>query len=79
MTVESLDDAEDMMGHISIEDITKKLPMAARAFGFESTRERNSMVRKTREHLKAEMNWRGKDGEEQKKCQKRADQANKDV
>ena len=66
MTVESLEDAEDMMGHLSIEDITKKLPMAARAFGFESTGGRNSMVRQTREHLEAEMNLKGTEGDKLK-------------
>ena len=64
--MESLEDAEDMMGHLSIEDITKKLQMAARAFGFESTGGRNSMVRKTREHLEAEMNLKGTEGDKLK-------------
>ena len=56
MIVGSLEDAEDMMGDISIEDITKKLPIAARAVEFESTGGRNRMVKKTLAHSEAEKN-----------------------
>ena len=34
MKVESLKDAEDLMGDISIEDVTKNLPKAASAVEF---------------------------------------------
>ena len=37
MIAGSLEDAEDLMGDINIEDITKNLPSAARAVEFEST------------------------------------------
>ena len=52
--MESLEDAEDLLGEVSIEDITKKLPKTARTVEFESTRGGNKMVRKTPEHLEAE-------------------------
>ena len=61
MIVGSLEDAQDLMGVVSIEDITKKLPMAAGAVEFESTRRRNRLVKKTRENLAAEKNLRGKE------------------
>ena len=64
MIVESLEEAEDVMGDISIEDITKKLPMAARAVEFESTGGRNRLIKKTRDHLEAEKSLTGKEGEE---------------
>ena len=63
----SLEDAEDLMGDISIEDIVKNLPRAARAPEFESSGgEGNKLVKKTEEHLEAEKNLRGKDGDELK-------------
>ena len=64
--VGSLEDAEDLMGDISIEDITKNLPSAAGAVEFESTGGSNKLVKKTKEHLEAENHLRGKDGEELK-------------
>ena len=67
MLVGGLEDAEDLMGNINIEDIAENLPMAARAIEFESSGgERAKMVKKTKEHLDAEKNLRGKDGEELK-------------
>ena len=42
----SLEDAEDMMGDITIEDIKKKLPMAARAVEFGSTGGRNRLLKR---------------------------------
>ena len=38
MLVAGLEDAEDLMGDISIEDMVKNLPRAARAIEFESSR-----------------------------------------
>ena len=64
MIVGSQEDAEDLMGDISIEDITKNLPRAARAVEFESTGGGNKLVKKTEEHLEAEKNLQGKDGDE---------------
>ena len=46
MTVDSLEDAEVMMGDINIEDTTKKLPMAAGEVELESTGGRNKLVKK---------------------------------
>ena len=66
MIVESLEDAEDPMGDISIEAITKNLPNAAKAIECESTRGGNRLIKKTKEHLEAEKNLRGKDGDELK-------------
>ena len=51
---------------VKLEDITKKLPSAARAVEFEPTGGGNKLVKKTKEHLEAEKNLRGKDGEELK-------------
>ena len=45
--VESLEDAENILGDVSIEDISKNLPKAARAVEFESVRGRNKAVRET--------------------------------
>ena len=44
MLVNSLEDAEDLMGDISVEDITKNLPRAARAVEFESIGGGNKLV-----------------------------------
>ena len=66
LIVGSLEDAEDPMGDISIEDITKNLPNAAKATEFESIGGGNKLVKKTEEHLETEKNLRGKDGEELK-------------
>ena len=44
------------MGDISIEDITKNLPNAAKAIEFESTGGGNRLIKKTKEHLEAEEN-----------------------
>ena len=62
--VESLEDAENILGEVSTEDMSKKWPKAARSFEFESARGGNKAVRKTLEHLEAEKNLRGKEGEE---------------
>ena len=52
------------LGGIRIEDIAKNLPRAARAIEFESSRGGgNKLVKKTKEHLEAEKNLRGKDEE----------------
>ena len=53
MIVGSLDDAQDLMGDISIEDITKNLPSAAGAVEFESTGGSKKLVKKTKEHLES--------------------------
>ena len=67
MLVAGLEDAEDLMGDISIEDMVKNLPRAARAIEFESSRGGGAkMVKKTKEHLDAEKNLRGKDDDELK-------------
>ena len=66
MIVGSLEDAEDPMGDTSIEDITKNLPNAAKAIEFETTGGGNRLSKKTKEHLEAEKNLRGKDGDELK-------------
>ena len=66
MIVGSLEGAEDPMGDISIEDITKNLPNAAKAIEFESTGGGNRWIKKTKEHLEAEKILRGKDGDELK-------------
>ena len=52
------------MGEISIEDITKNSPSAARAVEFESIGGGNKLVKKTRGHLEAEKNLRGKNCDE---------------
>ena len=57
--MESLEDVEDVMGGISIEDITNNLPNAARAVEFESTEGGNELVKKTKE----QPNLQGKIGE----------------
>ena len=77
MIVGSLEDAEDLMENISIEDITKNLPRAVRAVEFESTARGNKLVKKTKVHLEAEKNLRGKDGDELKIAKN--DQAKKKV
>ena len=63
MIVGKLEAAEDVMGEISIEDITKCIPNAARAVEFETTR---GMInwKKTAEHLEAEKNLRRRMGGE---------------
>ena len=67
MLVGSLENAEDFMGDIRIQDITKNLPRAARAIELESSRGGGSkIVKKTKEHLEAERNLRGTDGDEPK-------------
>ena len=59
-----LEDAEDLMGDINIEGILENLPMAARAIEFEFSRGGGAkMVKKTEEHLEAEKNLRGKEGD----------------
>ena len=61
MLVADLEDAEDLMGTISIEDMVKNLPRAARATEFESSSGGGAkMVKKTKEHFDAEKNLRGK-------------------
>ena len=67
--MERLEEAQDLMGEVSIEDITKNLLTAAKAVEFESKVGRNRLVKKTREHLEAEKNLRRKEGEELKNCQ----------
>ena len=55
------------MGDINIEDIAKNLPRGSRAVEFESSGGGgNKLVKKTKEHLEAEKNLRGKDGDELK-------------
>ena len=58
--VEKQEAAEDVMGEISIEDITKCIPNAARVVEFEKAGGRNQLVKKTVEHLEAERNLRGR-------------------
>ena len=65
--VGGLEDAEDLMGDISIEDLVKNLSRAAKAIEFESSGGGGAkLVNKTKEHLDAEKNLRGKDGDELK-------------
>ena len=52
MIVGSLEDAEDPMGDISIEDITKNLPNAAKAIEFESTGGGNRLIKKRKSILR---------------------------
>ena len=66
----SLEDAQDLMGEISIEDKTKNLPKAARAIEFESTGGRNKLTKKTKGHVEAQRNLRRKDGDELKLANK---------
>ena len=68
---QELEEAQDLIGEVSIEDITKNLPKAAKAVEFESRGGRNKMVRKTQEHLEAEKNLKGKEGEELKISEQR--------
>ena len=56
-TVESLEATEDVLG-VDIEDITKCIQKATRAVEFESTGGRNTLVRKTKEHLETVKNLR---------------------
>ena len=56
--------AEDVMGEISIDDITKNIPKAAGEVEFDSAGRGNKPVKKTKEHLEAEKKLRGKAGEE---------------
>ena len=71
MLVAGLEDAEDLLSDISIEDMVKNLPTAARAIEFESSRgEGAKMVKKTKEHFDAEKNLRGKDDDELKMAKK---------
>ena len=66
MIVEEMEEAQDLMGEVSIGDITKNLPKAAKAVEFESNGGTNKTVKKTREHLEAEKSLKGKEGEELK-------------
>ena len=66
MILGSLEDTEDLILDLSIEDMTKTLPKAARAIDFESTGGRNKLTKETKEHAEAEANLREKDGDELK-------------
>ena len=65
--MESLEVAEDVMGEVSIEEITESIPKAVRAVDFGSAGWRNRWVKKTTEHLEAAKKLRGKFGKEPKK------------
>ena len=66
----SLEAAEDVMGEVSIEDITECIPKAASTVDIESAGRRNRLVKKTAELLEAERNLRGKIEEELKDAEK---------
>ena len=63
MIVENLEDAEDVMGEISIEDITKNMPRLAKAVKFDSAGGGCELLKKMKERLEAKKRLRGKDGE----------------
>ena len=78
MIVGSMEDAEDLMRKLSALKILRRiLPRAVRAVEFESTGRGNKLVKKTKVHLEAEKNLRGKDGDELKIAKN--DQAKKKV
>ena len=56
----SLEAAEDVMGEVSIEDITERIPKAASAVDLESAGGRNRWVKKIAEHRDAERTLGGK-------------------
>ena len=58
------------MGEISIDDISKNIPKAARAVEFESLGGGNKLVKKTKKHLEVEKKLRGKAGEELKEAKR---------
>ena len=60
MIVESFEDASDLMCDVSIEDITEVLSEASSSSEFESSGKRSRIVKKSKEHIEAEMNLRGK-------------------
>ena len=70
MILGSLEDTEDLILDLSIEDITKTLPKAARAIDFDSTEGRHKLRKETKEHAEAEANLRVKDGDELKLAKK---------
>ena len=61
-----LETLEDTVGEISFEDITTMIPLAARVVNFERTGVRSQLAKKTKEHIEAEKNSRGKEGQEMK-------------
>ena len=71
--VSSLEAAEDAVGEISIGDITTIILGAAMARIFERNGVRSQFVKKTKEHVEAEKNLRGrkrsrKEGSKKKAC-----------
>ena len=70
--VEGLEAAEDVMGDVSIDDMTECIPKAARAVEFESAGGGGGvkLVKKTKGHLEAEKNFRGRTGEELKEAKR---------
>ena len=80
-----LEEAENAVGQISIEDITRCIPEAARSINFETTGGRNQLVKKTREHLEGEKKNIKKKGDDLKKArrklckQRRKYKARKDI
>ena len=63
-------DLEDVMGEISIDDITKNTPKAARAVDFESSGGGNKLAKKTKERLESEKKFWWKAGEELKEAKR---------
>ena len=70
MIVESLEDAEDVMGEVSIDDITKCIPKASRAVHVESAGGGNKLVKRKKGHLEGENNLRGTIRKEMKETQR---------
>ena len=71
MILKELEENQDIMGEISIEDITNCIPSAARALEFETNGGRDQLVKKTKEHLEAEKSLGGKLGEELKEAKRK--------
>ena len=70
MIVEELEAVEDVMGVVSIEDITESISRAARAAEFEAAGGRNRWMKKTKAHLETEKKLRRKTGEELKEAKR---------
>ena len=64
MIVESLEDASDLMDHVSIEDNSQELSNAVSAIKFDSSGKGSRIVKNSREHIQAERNLRGQSEEE---------------
>ena len=60
MIVESLEDASDLMDHVSIEDNSQELSNAVSAIKFDSSGKGSRIVKNSREHIQAERNLTGK-------------------